>query len=134
MTGHALRLWRVTRHVEIAPTAKRVRHLESVNPMSDDAPDDVVLETLNALEHTLLEGAPPEIRWLAARARPLPRHAKVVPQPHADAFEQQSDMTSERTQVEQVEEAMLEGWTRSAESPEHDAQPDRPPSPRHGDA
>jgi hypothetical protein len=98
--------------------------------MSDDAPEnDLVLETVNALEDTLLEGAPPEIRWLAARARPLPRHAEAIQQTHDDAFQQHSDLEAEHAQVERVEEAMVEGWTRSAQSPGHDAQPDSPPSP-----
>ena len=100
-------------------------------PMSDDAPEnDLVLETLNALEDTFLEGAPPEIRWLAASTRLLPRHAEAIQQTHDDPFQQHIDLAVENAQIERVEEALVENWIHSAECSQHDAEPDGPPSPR----
>ena len=98
--------------------------------MSDDAPEnDPVLETLNALEDTFLEGAPPEIRWLAASARLLPRHAESIQQTHDHPFQQHIDLAAESGQIERVEEALVENWLHSAECSKHDAEPDSPPSP-----
>ena len=94
--------------------------------MSDNIPaDDAFLDKLNAIEDSFLEGASPDMRWVAAKVRPVPRHATFsAQQSHEDAFEQQSNLAAENELVEHLEDAIVENWTHSAEGLTQDALPE----------